>query len=74
MKKSRFTDSRIIAVLKRAEAGAPVPGPCREHGIGSATFCKWRSRFGSMFAAPEVQTVPENNGSGSIPGCDPFDP
>ncbi|MBO9876089.1 transposase, partial [Xanthomonas sp. D-99] len=48
MKKSRFTDSQIIAVLKQAQAGAPVPELCREHGISSATFYKWRSKFGGM--------------------------
>ena len=48
MKKSRFTDSQIIAVLKQAQAGTPVPELCREHGISSATFYKWRSKFGGM--------------------------
>lgn len=48
MKKSRFSDSQIIAVLKQAEAGKPVPELCREHGISSATFYKWRSKFGGL--------------------------
>jgi putative transposase len=48
LKKSRFTDSQIIAVLKQAEAGTPVPELCREHGISSATFYKWRSKYGGM--------------------------
>ena len=51
MKKSRFTDSQIIAVLKQAQAGTPVPELCREHGISSATFYKWRSKFGGMDAS-----------------------
>ena len=50
MKTSRFSDSQIIAILKQAEAGSPVPELCREHGISSATFYKWRSKFGGMGA------------------------
>lgn len=51
MKTSRFSDSQIIAILKQAEAGSPVPELCREHGISSATFYKWRAKFGGMDAS-----------------------
>lgn len=51
MKLSRFTDSQIISILKQAEAGSPVPDLCREHGMSSATFYKWRSKFGGMDAS-----------------------
>ena len=51
MKTSRFTDSQIIAILKQAEGGSPVPELCREHGISNATIYKWRSRFGGMDAS-----------------------
>ena len=48
MKKSRFTDSQIMAVLKEAEAGVAVPELCRTHGISTATFDNWRAKFGGM--------------------------
>ncbi len=51
MKTSKFTDSQIMAILKQAEAGTPVPELCREHGMSSATFYKWRSKFGGMDAS-----------------------
>ena len=51
MKKSRFSDSQILSVLKQAENGIPVPELCREHGISSATFYKWRAKFGGMDAS-----------------------
>jgi putative transposase len=55
MKKSRYTDSQIISILKQAEAGTPVPELCREHGMSSATFYKWRSRYGGMDASLMVR-------------------
>jgi putative transposase len=48
MRKSRFSDSQILSILKQAEAGTPVPDLCREHGMSSATFYKWRSKYGGM--------------------------
>ena len=51
MKKSRFTDSQILAILKQAEGGIPVPELCREHGMSSATFYKWRAKYGGMDAS-----------------------
>lgn len=51
MKQSRFSDSQILAILKQAEAGTPVPEVCREHDISSATFYKWRSKYGGMDAS-----------------------
>lgn len=63
MKTSRFTDSQIIAVLKQAENGSPVPELCREHGISSATFYKWRSKYGGMDASlmSRVKELEEEN-------------
>jgi putative transposase len=51
MKTSRLTDRQILAILKQAEAGTPVPELCREHGMSSASFYKWRSKYGGMDAA-----------------------
>jgi putative transposase len=51
MKKSRYSDSQILAILKQAENGIPVPQLCREHGMSSATFYKWRSKYGGMDAS-----------------------
>lgn len=51
MRKSKFTDSQILAILKQNESGVAVPELCREHGISSATFYKWRAKFGGMDAS-----------------------
>jgi putative transposase len=51
MKQSRFTDSQIMAIIKQAEEGTPVPQLCREHGMSSASFYKWRAKFGGMDAS-----------------------
>lgn len=48
MKRSKFTDSQILSILKQAEGGTPVSELCREHVISAATFYKWRAKFGGM--------------------------
>ena len=51
MKKSRFSDNQILRILKQAESGIPVPELCREHGMSSASFYKWRAKYGGMDAS-----------------------
>ena len=51
MKISRFTDSQIMFILKQNEAGSSVPDLSREHGISSASFYKWHTKFGGVDAS-----------------------
>lgn len=51
MKKSKYTDSQILAIIKQNESGISVSDLCREHGMSSATFYKWRAKFGGMDAS-----------------------
>jgi putative transposase len=48
MKKSKFTESQIISILKQQQAGMSVSDICRERGISQATFFNWKSKYGGM--------------------------
>ena len=48
MRSSKFSESQIVSILKQQDAGLKVADICREHGISSATFYKWRSKYGGL--------------------------
>ena len=51
MKNGQYTDALIMSIFKQAEGGVPVSELCREHGMSSASFYKWRAKFGGMDAS-----------------------
>jgi putative transposase len=48
MKRSRFSEEQIIAILKDQEAGVPVSELCRKHGVSDASIYKWKAKYGGM--------------------------
>lgn len=58
MKRSKFTESQIVAILKEADAGVPVNEIWRKYGISSATYYKWKSKYGGLEAS-ELKRVRE---------------
>ncbi len=58
MRRSRFTETQIVSLLKEAEGGATVKEICRRHGIGDATYDNWKSRYGGM-SASELKRLKE---------------
>jgi putative transposase len=61
MKTARYSDAQIMGILKQAEGGTPVSELCREHGMSSASFYKWRAKFGGMDASLIAELSMQND-------------
>lgn len=63
MKRSRFSEEQIITVLKEQEAGMATADVCRRHGISSATFYKWKAKYGGLEVsdARRLRSLEEEN-------------
>jgi putative transposase len=63
MKNAKFSEAHIMSILRQAENGVPVSDLCREHGMSSASFYKWRAKFGGMDASmmSEMKAMAEKN-------------
>jgi len=63
MKNRRFSDAKIMGILRQAEGGVPVTELCREHGMSDASFYKWRAKFGGMDASmmSDMKSMAEEN-------------
>lgn len=64
MKRSRFSEEQIIAILKEQEAGIPVSELCRKHGVSDASIYKWKAKYGGMDVseAKRLKALEEENG------------
>jgi len=79
MKKARFTESQIVAILKEADAGLPVGDLIRKHGISSASYYKWKAKYGGLDASElkrikelEAQLTEFHPCAQSLPRCSPW--
>jgi len=63
MKTTRYSEPQILAILRQAEGGVPVAELCREHGMSSASFYKWRAKYGGMDASmvSQMKAMEEEN-------------
>ena len=63
MKGNRFTETKIVSILKEAEAGIPIPELCRSHSISQATYYNWKAKYGGMEASDlkRIKELEEEN-------------
>lgn len=61
MKRSRFTESQIVSILKEADAGAKIRELCRKHGISDATYYNWKAKYGGM-STSDLRRLKDNGG------------
>jgi putative transposase len=63
MRKSRFSDEQIIAIIKEQESGRPTADLCRKHGVSEATFFRWKSKYGGLEVsdARRLKTLEDEN-------------
>lgn len=63
MKKSRFTETQIVSILKQYDGGTPAADLCREHGISAATLYNWKSKYGGLEASQlkRIKELEEEN-------------
>lgn len=62
MRSSRFSDEQIICMIKEQEAGMPTAEVCRKHGISTASFYKYKAKFGGMHCTAGYACIAESGG------------